>query len=200
MGKYTSLACLPEETRPQKKGVVTKIDNTYKHSILIDTANNTASTLHDNDTNLRTTNLTNLTEQAGGTSVFLCIHRLPSKECAVCSGYVRWLIADEERVRRAQNNPEAVRREFWRATSAEDRQAVDEMVTKTPASFLAKPGEDITVAELQARQEQEQNAGIAGMPPGKAEGESDPDDSAGGLGGHLRGIRDAKRAAKAGHE
>jgi hypothetical protein len=40
----------------------------------------------------------------------------------------------------------------------EDRQAVDEMVTQTPVSFSAKPGEDVTVAELQARQEQEQNA------------------------------------------
>jgi hypothetical protein len=129
-----------------------------------------------------------------------CIHRLPSKECAVCSGYVRWLIADEERLRRAQNNPEAVRREFWRAESAEDRQAVDEMVTqKTPASFLAVPGENITVAELQARRDQGQNAVIADiavMPSGKAEGESDPDDSAGGLGGHLRRIRDKKRAEK----
>lgn len=42
-----------------------------------------------------------------------CIHRLNPDECAVCSGYVRWLIADEERFRRAQSNPEAMRREFW---------------------------------------------------------------------------------------
>ena len=203
MGKYTNLARKIEETEPQKKVVVNNLDNTYKHSILIDTANNTAATLPDNDTNLRTTNLTNLTEQTGVTSVFLCIHRLSSKECAVCSGYVRWLIADEERLRRAQNNPEAARREFWRAESAEDRQAVDEVVTKIPASFLAKPGENVTVSELQARRDQGQNAVKAVKAvklSGEIEGESDPDDSAGGLGGHLRGIRDAKRAAKAGHE
>jgi hypothetical protein len=73
MGKYTNLARKIEETEPQKKVVVNNLDNTYKHSILIDTASNTAATLHDNDTNLRTTNLTNLTEQAGVTSVFRCI-------------------------------------------------------------------------------------------------------------------------------
>ncbi len=127
-----------------------------------------------------------------------CIHRLPSKECAVCSGYVRWLIADEERVRRAQNNPEAVRREFWRAESAEDRQAVDEMVTQTPVSFAAKPGEDITVAELQARRDQEQNDEKPSQPsqPSPSAPSDDPDDSAGGLGGYLRKIRDKKRAEK----
>lgn len=46
-------------------------------------------------------------------SVVQCIHRLASDECAVCSGYVRWLIADEDRLRRMQGDPEAVRREFW---------------------------------------------------------------------------------------
>jgi hypothetical protein len=137
----------------------------------------------------------------------------------VCSGYVRWLIADEARVGRAQNNPEAARREFWRAESAEDRQGPngerrdDEIPTpptnsanelrQTPASFLAVPGENVTVSELQARRDQGQNAVKAVKAvklSGEIEGESDPDDSAGGLGGHLRGIRDRKRAAKeAGH-
>jgi hypothetical protein len=37
------------------------------------------------------------------------------------------------------------------------RQAVDKMITQTPASFLAGPGEDITVAKPQARRDQEQN-------------------------------------------
>ncbi len=73
MGKYTSLAQKTERAEPQKKVVVNNLDNTYKHSILIDTANNTAATLPDSDTKLRTTNLTNLTEQAGVTSVFRCI-------------------------------------------------------------------------------------------------------------------------------
>ncbi len=169
MDKYTNLVRKIEETEPQKKDVVNNLDNTYKHSILIGTANNTTTTLPDNDTNLRTTNLTNLTEQAGVTSVdtpsdvatplrpyavnavIRCIHGTTEERCALCSGYVRWLIADEERLRRAQNNPEAARREFW-------RQAVDETVVQIPASFLAVPGENITVAELQARRDQGQNA------------------------------------------
>lgn len=41
-----------------------------------------------------------------------CIHEMASGTCAVCSGYVRWLIAGEERLRRAQAGPEAVRREY----------------------------------------------------------------------------------------
>jgi hypothetical protein len=41
--------------------------------------------------------------------------------CAVCSGYARWSIADEVRLRKAQANPEAVRREFWRSESGRER-------------------------------------------------------------------------------
>lgn len=94
MGKYTSLARLPEEPRPQKKGVVPMIDNTYKHSILIETDKNSVDSPSDSATPLR---------PYAVNAVIRCIHRLPSEACAVCSGYVRWLIADEERVRRAQN-------------------------------------------------------------------------------------------------
>ena len=60
-------------------------------------------------TNLRTTNLTNLIEPAP------CIHETTADRCAVCSGFVRWLIADKDRMRRAETDPGAVRREFWRA-------------------------------------------------------------------------------------
>ena len=44
-----------------------------------------------------------------------CIHGTTSDKCAVCNGYARWLIADEGRLRRAQVNPEVVRREFWQS-------------------------------------------------------------------------------------
>ena len=44
-----------------------------------------------------------------------CIHDTTSDKCAVCNGYARWLRADEDRLRRAQANPEGVRREFWQA-------------------------------------------------------------------------------------
>ena len=43
-----------------------------------------------------------------------CIHGSTADKCAVCSGFVRWLIADEDRFTRGQSNPEVVRREFWR--------------------------------------------------------------------------------------
>ncbi len=108
MGKYTSLARQLEEPRPQKKGVVTRIDNTYKHSILIETTNNSVDTPSDVATPLR---------PYAVNAVIRCIHRMASEECAVCSGYVRWLIADEGRLRRAQANPEGARREFWRAVN-----------------------------------------------------------------------------------
>lgn len=92
-------------------------------------------------TNLRITNLTNLfseDEQAEAVWVAVshnpqrytnlsrkecapvcCIHNTQPDECAVCSGYVRWLIADENRIRRMQANPEAVWREFWRSVRGE---------------------------------------------------------------------------------
>jgi hypothetical protein len=31
----------------------------------------------------------------------------------VCSGYAKWLIADESRLCRAQRDPDGGRREFW---------------------------------------------------------------------------------------
>ncbi len=61
------------------------------------------------DTNLRTTNLTNLIGEVP------CIHGTTQDKCCVCTGYARWLIADEGRVRRAQVDPDGVRREFWRS-------------------------------------------------------------------------------------
>jgi hypothetical protein len=50
-----------------------------------------------------------------------CIHDTTPDKCCVGNSYVRWLIADEERLRHAQANPEAARREFWRGTQNEDR-------------------------------------------------------------------------------
>jgi hypothetical protein len=55
---------------------------------------------------------TNLARRGASTR---CIHGTTFDKCAVCSGYVRWLVGDEDRLRRAQANPETVRREFWRA-------------------------------------------------------------------------------------
>jgi hypothetical protein len=61
------------------------------------------------DTNLRSTNLTNLTAPER------CIHEMAPKKCAVCNGYVRWLIAGgAARIEEARNSPEASRRLYWR--------------------------------------------------------------------------------------
>jgi len=106
MGKYTSLAQPVEEPRPQKKGVVSNLDNTYKHSIVVDNRVSPVETLSETATPLR---------PYAVNAVIQCIHRMTSDECAVCSGYVRWLIADEDRLRRLQGDPEGVRREFWRS-------------------------------------------------------------------------------------
>lgn len=46
--------------------------------------------------------------------VVRCIHNTTPNECALCSGYVRWLNADEHRIERALHNPDKVRRDFWR--------------------------------------------------------------------------------------
>ena len=90
-------------------------------------------------TNLRTTNLTNL---SAGEEVWVatppdphrytklahkaaervrCIHATLPEDCAVCSGYVRWLIEDEGRLRRATANREEARREFWRSVKSAAR-------------------------------------------------------------------------------
>ena len=119
MGKYTSLARKLEEHNAQEKFVDKKLDNTHKHSILLDTASPPVPSSAEGATNLRTTNLTNLIgpmplpPAVVEDSAVTCIHETTVDTCAVCSGYARWLIADEARVYRARVDPEAVRREFW---------------------------------------------------------------------------------------
>jgi len=59
-------------------------------------------------TNLRTTNLTNLTDAER------CVHELAPKKCAVCNGYARWLIAGgAARIEEARSSPEGTRRLYW---------------------------------------------------------------------------------------
>src|SRR4051812_46252144 len=110
MGKYTNLARKYRNEEPQvgREGA----DGGNNKYVNINSMYNNISPpsvdlLPESGTNLRTTNLTNLTEVA-------CVHGTTEDKCAVCTGYVRWLIADEDRLRRAQSNPETVRGEFWR--------------------------------------------------------------------------------------
>lgn len=47
-----------------------------------------------------------------------CLHGTTVVECALCSGYARWLIAGgDARIAEARRNPEAARRVFWRAAA-----------------------------------------------------------------------------------
>jgi hypothetical protein len=115
MGKYTSLARKFREDEPQEEKPISVEGN---KSVNISSSYKVISKEHPDHntqtaTNLRTTNLTNLMRVAS-VEPLRCIHGVTSDECAVCSGFVRWLIADEARYQRAQRNPEAARREFWR--------------------------------------------------------------------------------------
>jgi hypothetical protein len=58
-----------------------------------------------------------------------CLHGKTVVECALCSGYARWLIAGgDARIAEARRNPEAARRAFWReaATGARMTRQRDE--------------------------------------------------------------------------
>jgi hypothetical protein len=43
-----------------------------------------------------------------------CPHGLRPDECACCSGFVRWIVKDDGRMRLLFSNPDKARREFWR--------------------------------------------------------------------------------------
>jgi hypothetical protein len=103
MGKYTSLARNLEEEVHNTE--VSNNKSVKINNINNDTASYPVGTLAPTDTPLRG-NAVN--------AVNPCIHKTTEDRCAVCSGYVRWLVADKERLRAAQAHPESTRREFWR--------------------------------------------------------------------------------------
>lgn len=143
MGKYTSLIHKVEETEPQGRGGVGRpdinnvnIDNIHNN---IDIAIDTPTTARPKYTLQGSSPVEMSQDVASGgkgkaerpknhdtplrpyavNAVIRCIHGMASDECAVCIGYVDWLIADEDRLRRARANPEAARREFWRTRKGE---------------------------------------------------------------------------------
>jgi hypothetical protein len=134
MGKYTDLARVLGDT-PQEVGGVDNNKSVNINNISKAISSNSVALPAEKVTNLRTTNLTNLSGEEvwiasapkprytnligksgplAGAAV-PCIHGMTRDACAVCSGYARWLIEDEGRLRRAQASPEKVRREFWRS-------------------------------------------------------------------------------------
>jgi hypothetical protein len=103
MGKYTSLAGQLKEEEHNKE--VLGNESVKINTISIDTNRHTPTRSGAEATPLR---------PYAVNAVIRCIHDMSPDACGVCSGYARWLIEDEGRLRRAQAAPEEVRREFWR--------------------------------------------------------------------------------------
>ena len=126
MGKYTSLARTlrdePEEaTRGMDKGSSIRYRYVNIYNIDKDIDSNPSAQSSETVTTLRPTTLTTLIEDEKDETrnTVVCIHNVEPEACAVCSGYVRWLIEDEPRLQRARANPEQTRREFWRIVKGE---------------------------------------------------------------------------------
>jgi hypothetical protein len=130
MGKYTSLARTlrrePEGAKPEEdkgssqKNTCVNINNNDKTVDSNPPAGSSGSVATIRPTTLTTLILDEKDETDEKTSV-VCIHNVEPEECAVCSGYVRWLIEGEGRLRRATANPEEARREFRRSVKGEAR-------------------------------------------------------------------------------
>jgi hypothetical protein len=103
MGKYTSLARQLRDEEHNKGFLDSK--SVKINGIDIDTNSNAPDRLGSGDTPLR---------PYAVNAVIQCIHGISPSVCGVCSGYARWLAGDADRLRRAQTQPEEVRREFWR--------------------------------------------------------------------------------------
>jgi hypothetical protein len=118
MGKYTSLArTLRDEPAEAAfgEGKGSTQENTYVNINTNDkrTASNPPAESSGTVTTLRPTTLTTLIESENDEKrSVVCIHSLEPDACAVCSGYVRWLIEDDSRISAARSNPEAMRRRY----------------------------------------------------------------------------------------
>ena len=121
MGKYTSIARTlrnePEdaESREDKGG---SQNNIYVNMNDIDKSidSNLVDESSGSITTLRPTTLTTLIpdekDEIDEKALVICIHNVDQETCAVCSGYVRWLIEDDARLSAARSNPEATRRQY----------------------------------------------------------------------------------------
>ncbi len=118
MGKYTSLARTLRDEPDQTnfggcKGNTQ--ENTYVNINTNDKriGSNPPAESSGTVTTLRPTTLTTFIEsEKDETRSMVCIHSLEPDVCAVCSGYVRWLIEDDSRISAARSNPEATRRRY----------------------------------------------------------------------------------------
>ena len=113
MGKYTSIArALRNEPEGAKQNDMCVNINNMDESIYSNLVDESSASV----TTLRPTTLTTLIpdvkDEIVEKALVICIHNVDQQTCAVCSGYVRWLIDDDARLSTARSNPEATRRQY----------------------------------------------------------------------------------------
>jgi hypothetical protein len=119
VGKYTSLARSFRDEEPlsleeEKKSIQRNTYVNINRKEYIEDSNSLLSATA-GDTTLRPTTLTTLIgDEKDEKRTVTCIHGLTENTCAVCSGFVRWLIGDEDRMRLLFRDPEQARRMYWR--------------------------------------------------------------------------------------
>jgi hypothetical protein len=121
MGKYTSLA---RALRDKPEHAKSREDKGSSQNNICVNMNNIDKSIDSNLTDessgsvttLRPTTLTTLIpdekDEIDERALVICIHNVDQEICAVCSGYVRWLIEDEARLSAARSNPEATRQGY----------------------------------------------------------------------------------------
>lgn len=121
MGKYTSIARTlrnePEdaESREDKgssqNNIYVNINNIDESidSNLVDKSSGSITTLRPT---ILTTLIPDERDEIDEKALVICIHNVDQETCAVCSGYVRWLLEEDARLSAARSNPEATRRQY----------------------------------------------------------------------------------------
>ena len=121
MGKYTSIA---RALRDEPEGAESRENKGDSQNNIHVNTNNIDKSIDSNlvdeatgsVTTLRPTTLTTLIpgekDEIDKKALVICIHNVDQETCAVCSGYVRWLIEDEARLSAARSNPDTTRRQY----------------------------------------------------------------------------------------
>jgi hypothetical protein len=118
VGKYTSLARALRDEPEKRDFGKDKGDSQRNTNININKKDkridsNPSTNSRGSVTTLRPTTLTTLIPiEKDERAPVVCIHNMAPSKCALCSGYVRWLIEDDARISAAQNNPEATRQRY----------------------------------------------------------------------------------------
>jgi hypothetical protein len=98
-------------------------------------------------TKLRTTNLK--PDEKDEKALVLCIHNLAPEACALCSGYVRWLIEDEARISGARHNPEAMRRRYRETLRPEMSESINSGTKESDCNVSGAKRETVNPSHMQ---------------------------------------------------